>query len=118
VRSDCLCLACPLQHEQLRQDRDRLKPDGEGPENLALLASPHVKYLVLCSYLWKRVVVWEYKSQHRARAQQVLHLERVEIWVVGGAVVVEHKVDSVGRGGEEDDLEEREVQLRELVKGP
>jgi hypothetical protein len=37
---------------------------------------------------------------------------------VGGAVVVEHKVDSVGRGGEEDDLEEREVQLRELVKGP
>ena len=37
---------------------------------------------------------------------------------MGGPVVVEHEVDGVGGGDEEDDLENGEVQLRELVKGP
>lgn len=26
-----LCLACPLEHEELRQDSNRLEPDGERP---------------------------------------------------------------------------------------
>jgi hypothetical protein len=35
VRRDGLGLAGALQHEELRQDSDRLEPDGEGPEDLA-----------------------------------------------------------------------------------
>ena len=30
---DVLRLARPLQHEQLRQDGDRLEEDGEGPQD-------------------------------------------------------------------------------------
>jgi hypothetical protein len=31
VGSNSLCLACPLKHEELGQDRNRLEPDGERP---------------------------------------------------------------------------------------
>lgn len=34
VRRDRLCLAGPLQHEQLGQDTNRLEVDGERPKNL------------------------------------------------------------------------------------
>lgn len=34
VRGYRLGLACPLQHEELREDRDRLEEDGKGPQNL------------------------------------------------------------------------------------
>ena len=33
VRSDGLGLACPAQHEQLRQNGNALEEDGEGPEH-------------------------------------------------------------------------------------
>lgn len=56
--------------------------------------------------------------QHGARAQQVLHFERVEVRVVGRAVVVEHEVDGVGGCAKKDDLENGEVELGELVERP
>lgn len=34
MRGDGICLAGTLQHEQLRQNRDRLEPDGKCPQNL------------------------------------------------------------------------------------
>jgi hypothetical protein len=47
-----------------------------------------------------------------------LHLECVEIWVVGGLVVVEHEVDGVRGGADEDDLEDGVVERAGRVEGP
>jgi hypothetical protein len=37
VGCDCFRFTCSLQHEELREDSDRLEPDGECPENLPIL---------------------------------------------------------------------------------
>ena len=39
VRGDGLGLPRSLQHEQLRQDGNRLQPDGEGPQDLSHVVS-------------------------------------------------------------------------------
>jgi hypothetical protein len=70
------------------------------------------------TYLGERVLVREQDRQHRARANQVLHLEGVEVRVVRGLVVVEHEVDGVGRGADEDDFEDGVVERAGRVEGP
>jgi hypothetical protein len=40
VRRDCFCFARPLQHEQLREYRDCLKPYRERPEYLRVPLAP------------------------------------------------------------------------------
>jgi hypothetical protein len=47
-----------------------------------------------------------------------LHFERVEIRVVGGLVIIEHKVDGIGRSADEDDLEDGVVECLALIEGP
>jgi hypothetical protein len=42
VGRDGLCLARPLQHEELREDRDGFEVDAEGPEDFNELAVAHV----------------------------------------------------------------------------
>lgn len=36
MRGNGVCFSGPLQHEQLRQDRDRLEPNGKGPKDLGI----------------------------------------------------------------------------------
>jgi hypothetical protein len=88
VGCDCLCAAGALQHEQLRKDRDTLQPDAERPEHLG-----------------GSVLVGENDGKHSGSAKEVFGTEGVLVRVVGGLVIVEHQVNDVGLGGDEDDLE-------------
>lgn len=51
------------------------------------------------------VAIGKQHGEHRTPTQQVLHLERVDIGIVGGLVVIEHEIDRVRLGGEEEQLE-------------
>lgn len=51
----------------------------------------------------------EKHREDRADSQKVLNLEGVNVGVVGGLVVVQHEVDDVGGGPDEEKLEGREV---------
>lgn len=88
VRRDRLGLARALQHEQLRQDGHALQPDAERPQHLGDL-----------------VAVGEEDAQDGGGEEQVLDLERVDVGVVGRAVVGQHQVEGVGLGGEEEEFE-------------
>lgn len=88
MRRNRLRLARPLQHEQLRQDGHTLQPNTESPEHLADL-----------------ILVGKKQAEDGRTAEEVLDFEGVDVRVVGGFVVVEHEVEGVGLGGEEEDLE-------------
>ena len=88
MRRNRLRAARALQHEQLRQDRDALEPDAEGPQHFR-----------------RDVLVGEEDGEDGGAAEEVLDFEGVLVGVVGGLVVVEHQPDDVGLGGDEDDLE-------------
>ena len=90
MRRNRLRLPRPLQHEQLRQHRDALQPDRKTPQDLG-----------------EGVFLREEEGEHGGAAEQVEDLEGVEVRVVRGLVVVQHQVDGVGGGGDEDDLEDR-----------
>lgn len=68
MRRNRLRLACPLEHKQLRENSDRLQIYGEGPQ-----------------YLRQGEAVIEYEGKEKTGSKQVLDLERVNGWVVGGA---------------------------------
>ena len=85
MRRDRLRLPRPLQHEQLRQHRDAFQPDGETPEDLG-----------------EGVFLREEEREDGGAAEEVEDFEGVEVRVVGGLVVVEHQVDGVGGGEDED----------------
>ena len=55
------------------------------------------------------VAIGEEQRQRRGAAEQVLDFEGVDVGVVGGFVVVEHEVEGVGLGGEEEEFEGRVV---------
>lgn len=88
MRCDRLCAAGALQHEELRQNRNTFQPDAESPEHLG-----------------GSVFVGEKDGKHGGSSEEVLDAEGVLVRVVGGLVVVEHQVDDVSLGGDEDDLE-------------
>jgi hypothetical protein len=88
MRGNRLRATGALQHEQLRQDRNALEPDAEGPEHFR-----------------RSVPVGEQDGEDGGAAEEVLDFEGVLVGVVGGLVVVEHQPDDVGLGGDEDDLE-------------
>jgi hypothetical protein len=67
MRRDRLRLACALEHEQLRENSDRLEIYGKGPHDLR-----QVK------------VVIEYEGQEETGSEEVRNLERVNGRVVGG----------------------------------
>ena len=87
VGRDRLRAAGALQHEELRQNRNTFQPDAECPEHLG-----------------GSVFVGEYDGEHGGGSEKVLGAESVLVWVVGGLVIVEHQVNDVGLGGDEDDL--------------
>ena len=89
MRSNRLRTPRPLQHKQLRQDRHALQPNAKRPQDL-----------------WDGVFVGEDDSQDRGAAEQILDAEGVLVRVVGGFVLVEHEVDNVGLGADEDELED------------
>lgn len=59
--------------------------------------------------LGETVVVREEKGQDSADSKEVLDLECIDIWVMGGLVVVQHEIDDVARGSNEEELEGSEV---------
>ena len=89
MRRNRIRAPCPLQHKQLRQNRHTLQPDAESPEDLR-----------------HGVFVRKQDSKNCGAAKQVLDAEGVLVRVVGGFVLVEHEVDNVGLGADEDELED------------
>ena len=79
---------------------------------------PVLFFLPGCTHLCEVVFVREENGQDRAGSDEVLHLEGIEVRVLGGFVVVEHEVDGVRGGADEDDLEDGVVERLGLVEGP
>jgi hypothetical protein len=65
VCRDCLRLACPLKHKQLREYSNCFEIYGEGPEDLGRFE-----------------VVVEYEGEDDTGSQKIFDLERVKGWVV------------------------------------
>lgn len=57
-----------------------------------------------------RVTLREENGQHRAEAEKILYLERVQLRVVCRLVLVQHEVDRIRGEGDEEDLERGVVQ--------
>lgn len=112
MRGYCLGFACPLEHEELWQDRDRLEENGERPQDLGEVE-----------------VVIENEGQYDAGTQQVFNAERVNRGVVCWSVVrpggqesppvtrtkdspetVFHNVEDVGTACNEEQLHDEVVQ--------
>jgi hypothetical protein len=70
------------------------------------------------THLCEVVLVREEDRQQRTGANEVLHLERIEVRVVGGLVVVEHEVHRVRGRADEDDFKDGVVERLWLVEGP
>lgn len=68
-------------------------------------------------YLGRDVFHGKQNAQYGASCDQVLHLESIEVGIMGGFVVVEHQIDDIGRCSNEDELEGRVPQAVERV-GP
>lgn len=86
MRGDGLCLAGALEHEQLREDGDRLEPDREGP----------------CELEQRVLVVEEQRSDHD-RHEEVVEPEGVERSVLRRPEVSAlHERDERGRCGSSD----------------
>lgn len=54
--------------------------------------------------------MWEKNREHGANTQQVLDLESIDVGVMRWLVVVEHEVDHVGRGADEQKFECGEIE--------
>lgn len=65
MRCDCLRLARPLQHEELRENSNRLEEDGERPQNLR-----------------EAELVVEDEGEDEAGADEVFNLEGINRGVV------------------------------------
>jgi hypothetical protein len=87
VGCDRLRATGALQHEELRQDRNTFQPDAERPEHFS-----------------GSVFVGEYDGKHCGGSKEVFGAESVLVRVVSRLVIVEHQIDDVGLGGDEDDL--------------
>jgi hypothetical protein len=59
--------------------------------------------------LRKTIAVGEEQRQNRTDPKEVLDLECVEIGIMGRLVVVEHQINDVGGGSDEQELEGGEV---------
>lgn len=70
------------------------------------------------TYLCWCVLVRKQDSQNCCTSNEVFHLERVNVWIVGRAVVIKHEVDDISGGANEDNLENRVVQIVDAQRGP
>lgn len=59
--------------------------------------------------LGKTIVVREENGQDSTNSKKVLDLERIDIWVMGGLVVVQHEINYIARRSDEEELEGSEV---------
>ena len=94
MRRDIIRLARPLQHKQLRQYRHGFQPYRKRPQHFR-----------------RGVGVREEDAEGGGAAEEVLDFQGVERGVVGGFVVVDHEVEDVGLGGEEEEFEDWVVDL-------
>ena len=101
MRCDRLGLARPLQHEQLRQNGYTLQPNTECPQDLR-----------------DGVFVREEDCHYRREGEEILHLEGIIVGIVCGLVVVEHEIDDVDGGADEEDLEGGVVERAREVECP
>lgn len=118
MRCNRFCFARSLQHEQLRQDGNRLKPDRKGPKNLQPISFVPSAFPVCASYLIHSVFIWKQDRQHRARAQQVLDLECIQVRVMSRLIIVQHQVYGIRRRRDEDDLEDGVIERIGFIEGP
>lgn len=88
MRRDIIRFTRPLQHEQLWEDGNGLQPDAERPQHFGNLVS-----------------VREKDAEGGSARKKVLNFEGVDCGIVCGFIIVDHKVDYVGLGGEEEDFE-------------
>lgn len=93
VCGDRLCLACPLQHEELRQDGHSLEVDAERPHDLH-----------------KVEMVVEEQCQNEARAHEILQLDRVDSRIVRRSEPDLHQVQDIDRRTDEEDLHQETVE--------
>ena len=92
MRSNGLRFTGPLQHKQLRQDGDALKPDAEGPGDFE-----------------EGVLHGEEDGQDEGEAEEEFNAEGVEVGVVGRLVGARHQVDNVALRGDEEDFKDEVV---------
>lgn len=71
---------------------------------------------MVLSYLRELVFVGKQDAQNSASCNQVLNSEGIEVGIVCRLVVVEHQVDDIGRGSNEDELEGGVPQASEGVR--
>lgn len=56
------------------------------------------------------IIPREENCEHCADSKKILDLESIDIGIMGGFIVIEHKIDDVGRGTDEQELESSEVE--------
>jgi hypothetical protein len=95
MRRDGLGLSRALQHEELGQNGNALKPDGEGPAKLE-----------------NGVAHGEEDGEHAGKEEEELDAEGIEVGVVGGLVPGRHQVDDVALRRDEEDFEDEVVRRR------
>lgn len=117
MRRDGIRLSSPLQHKQLGQDGNRLEPDGEGPEDLRCISHDvraarrsQGQSESANTHLGETVVVGEKQGQESADTEEVLDFEGVEVGVMGRLIFVQHQVDDVTGGSDEEQFEGGEVE--------
>ena len=84
---DCLCFACSLEHEELREDGHSLEEDGERPKDFCEL-----EFIV------------EDEAENDARSNKIFHFEGVNCGVMCWSVLDLHEVEDVASAGDEEDL--------------
>lgn len=65
VRCNCLCLPCPLKHEELRQNSDRFEENRKRPQNLG-----------------EGELVVEDEGEYKARADEIFDFEGINGWII------------------------------------
>jgi hypothetical protein len=80
--------------------------------------SAHSSLTIPSTHLCEVVLVREEDCQQRTGTDEVLHLERIEVRVVGRLVVVEHEVNRVRGRADEDDFKDGVVERLRLVESP
>jgi len=91
-----LRLSSALEHEQLWEDCDGLKPDGEGPEDLGEVE-----------------LVVEYEGEDKAGCEEIFDFEGVNGRVMRWSVFELHEIENVAAAADEEELHDRVVYRHE-----
>ena len=68
------------------------------------------------THLGKLILVWEQDGENSTSTEKILYFEGIDIRIMGWLIVVDHQIDGVCRGREEEQFEGRVP--RRVRKGP